>query len=151
MRILVSACLMGMSCRYDGKSNQLSKLQALMKQHICIPVCAEMFGGLPTPRPPAERQGNRVVTEDGQDVTDAFIRGTAEILRLADLYHCKAALLKENSPSCGSGKIYDGTFTGTLVEGDGITTQLLKQKGIKVYGESQIGELVDERPFYYSI
>ncbi len=151
MRILVSACLMGMSCRYDGKSNQLSKLQALMKQHICIPVCAEMFGGLPTPRPPAERQGNRVVTKDGQDVTDAFIRGTAEILRLADLYHCKAALLKENSPSCGSGKIYDGTFTGTLVEGDGITAQLLKQKGIKVYGESQIGELVDERPFYYSI
>ena len=91
MRILVSACLMGMSCRYDGKSNQLPQLQALMKKHICIPVCAEMFGGLPTPRTPAERQGNRVVTKDGKDVTDAFIRGTAEILRLADLYHCGPA------------------------------------------------------------
>ena len=74
-----------------------------------------------------------------------------QLPKLADLYHCKAALLKENSPSCGSGKIYDGTFTGTLVEGDGITAQLLKQKGIQVYGESEIRELVDERPFYYSI
>lgn len=151
MRILVSACLLGMSCRYDGKNNQLPQLERLMKEHTCIPVCAEMFGGLPTPRVPAERQGSKVITKDGQDVTDNFIRGAAEILRLADLYKVKAALLKERSPSCGSGQIYDGTFTGTLVEGDGLTAQLLKNRGITVYGESEIGELINDRPFFFSI
>ena len=151
MRILVSACLLGVGCRYDGQSNQLPQLEQLMKKHTCIPVCPEIFGGLPTPRVPAERQGNKVIAKDGQDVTENFVRGTAEVLRLADLYHCKAALLKERSPSCGSGQIYDGTFTKTLVEGDGLTAQMLKKKGITVYGESQIQELVDDRPFFFSI
>ncbi len=151
MRILVSACLLGVGCRYDGKSNQLPQLEQLMKQHTCIPVCAELFGGLPTPRVPAERQGGRIVTRDGRDVTQAFVRGTAEVLRLADLYHCKAALLKERSPSCGSGEIYDGTFTKTLTAGDGLTAEMLKRKGIAVYGESQIGELINDRPFFFSI
>ena len=151
MKILVSACLMGMSCRYDGQSNFIPQLKKLMKTHTCIPVCAEIFGGLPTPRTPAERRGSTVVTQDGQDVTDAFVRGAAEILRLADLYHCKVALLKERSPSCGSGQIYDGTFTGTLTEGDGVTAQLLKKKGLTVYGESQLSELIDDRPMFYSI
>ena len=151
MRILVSACLMGVGCRYDGKSNQLPQLEQLMKQHTCIPVCPEIFGGLPTPRVPAERQGSKIMTQDGQDVTQQFVRGTAEVLRLADLYHCKAALLKERSPSCGCGQIYDGTFTKTLTEGDGLTAEMLKRKGIAVYGESQIGELVNDRPFFFSI
>lgn len=151
MKLLVSACLMGMGCRYDGKNNQLPRLAELMKKHTCIPVCPEVFGGLPTPRPPAERLGNKVVNNQGQDVTDAFVRGTAEVLRLADLYHCKAALLKERSPSCGSGQIYDGTFSKTLTEGDGLAAQLLKKKGLTVYGESQIGELLDDRPFFFSI
>ena len=151
MRILVSACLMGVGCRYDGKSNQLPQLEQLMKQHTCIPVCPEIFGGLPTPRVPAERQGSKIMTQDGQDVTQQFVQGTAEVLRLADLYHCKAALLKERSPSCGSGQIYDGTFTKTLTEGDGLTAEMLKRKGIAVYGESQIGELVNDRPFFFSI
>lgn len=151
MKLLVSACLLGMSCRYDGQHNQLPRLAELMKKHTCIPVCPEVFGGLPTPRPPAERQGNKVVNNQGQDVTEAFVRGTAEVLRLADLYHCKAALLKERSPSCGSGQIYDGTFSKTLTEGDGLAAQLLKKKGLTVYGESQIGELLDDRPFFFSI
>ena len=151
MRILVSACLMGVGCRYDGKSNQLPQLEQLMKQHTCIPVCPEIFGGLPTPRVPAERQSSKIMTQDGQDVTQQFVRGTAEVLRLADLYHCKAALLKERSPSCGCGQIYDGTFTKTLTEGDGLTAEMLKRKGIAVYGESQIGELVNDRPFFFSI
>lgn len=151
MRILVSACLMGVGCRYDGKSNQLPQLEQLMKQHTCIPVCPEIFGGLPTPRVPAERQGSKIMTQDGQDVTPQFVRGTAEVLRLADLYHCKAALLKERSPSCGCGQIYDGTFTKTLTEGDGLAAEMLKRKGIAVYGESQIGELVNDRPFFFSI
>ena len=92
-----------------------------------------------------------MVDREGSDVTEAFVRGTAEVLRLADLYRCKGALLKERSPSCGCGQIYDGTFTGTLTEGDGMTAQLLKRKGIKVFGESQIGDLVDDRPFFFSI
>ena len=142
---------MGVGCRYDGKSNQLPQLEQLMKQHTCIPVCPEIFGGLPTPRVPAERQGSKIMTQDGQDVTQQFVRGTAEVLRLADLYHCKAALLKERSPSCGCGQIYDGTFTKTLTEGDGLTAEMLKRKGIAVYGESQIGELVNDRPFFFSI
>ena len=142
---------MGVGCRYDGKSNQLPQLEQLMKQHTCIPVCPEIFGGLPTPRVPAERQGSKIMTQDGQDVTQQFVRGTAEVLRLADLYHCKAALLKERSPSCGSGQIYDGTFTKTLTEGDGLTAEMLKRKDIADYGESQIGELVNDRPFFFSI
>ena len=142
MRILVSACLMGVGCRYDGKSNQLPQLEQLMKQHTCIPVCPEIFGGLPTPRVPAERQSSKIMTQDGQDVTQQFVRGTAEVLRLADLYHCKAALLKERSPSCGHGQVYDGTFSGTLTAGDGVTAALLAAHGIPVYGESRIEELL---------
>lgn len=151
MKLLVSACLMGIGCRYDGGNNQLIRLAELMKKHTCIPICPEQLGGLPTPRPPAERQGTRVVTKDGQDVTEAFVKGTAEVLRLKDLYRCKCALLKERSPSCGCGQIYDGTFSGTLVEGDGLTAQMLKGAGVKVYGESQLGELIDDRPFFFSI
>ena len=93
----------------------------------------------------------KIVTEDGRDVTEQFLRGTAEALRLCDLYHCKAALLKERSPSCGSGQIYDGTFTHTLTEGDGLMAQMLKKKGVEVYGESQLEELINDRPFFFSI
>ena len=92
-----------------------------------------------------------LLSEDGRDVTEQFLRGTAEALRLCDLYHCKAALLKERSPSCGSGQIYDGTFTHTLTEGDGLTAQMLKKKGVEVYGESQLEELINDRPFFFSI
>ena len=144
MKLLVSACLLGVGCRYDGGHNQLPQLKELLKTHTCIPICPEQMGGLPTPRPPAERQGSRVVTRDGEDVTEAFLRGTAEVLRLADLYRCKAALLKERSPSCGSGAVYDGTFSGTLTEGWGVTAALLRQQGLRVVGESGIAALLAE-------
>ena len=144
MKLLVSACLLGVGCRYDGGHNQLPQLKELLKTHTCIPICPEQMGGLPTPRPPAERQGSRVVTRDGEDATEAFLRGTAEVLRLADLYRCKAALLKERSPSCGSGVIYDGTFSGVKTAGDGVTARLLKKHGIKVAGESGISSLISE-------
>ena len=151
MKLLVSACLLGVSCRYDGKNNTLPQLKQLLKEHTCIPVCPEQLGGLPTPRPSAERKGERVITRDGEDVTEAFVRGTAEVLRLAELYRCRHALLKERSPSCGCGQIYDGTFTGTLTEGDGMTAQMLKRQKVKIYGESEISELVREIPFFFSI
>ena len=142
MKLLVSACLLGVGCRYDGKHNQLPQYKRLLKEHTCIPVCPEQLGGLPTPRCPAERLGGKIVTEDGRDVTEQFLRGTAEALRLCDLYHCKAALLKERSPSCGSGQIYDGSFTGTLTAGWGTAAALLRDNGIRVVGESGLTDLL---------
>ena len=144
MNILVSACLLGVSCRYDGRSKPDARVQKLMAQHNLIPVCAEIFGGLPTPRKPAERQGERVVTADGSDVTAAYQRGAEEVLRLAKLYGAKCAILKERSPSCGSGIIHNGHFDGGLTEGWGITAALLQRNGIQVYGESEIDHLPSE-------
>ena len=137
MKILVSACLLGVRCRYDGKSKPHPAVERLLEQHTLIPVCGEILGGLPTPRVSAERQGARVVTADGRDVTAAYRRGAEEVLRLAERYGCTAAILKERSPSCGSGRIYDGTFTGTLTDGWGVTAELLRDHGICVIGESE--------------
>ena len=142
MKILVSACLMGVGCRYDGKSNELPQLEELLEGHTCIPACAEVFGGLPTPRHPAENVGDRVVNKEGQDVTTQFARGAKEVARLAQVTGCTAALLKERSPSCGCGQVYDGTFTKTLVAGDGLTAKALKELGLTVYGESEIEQLL---------
>ena len=138
MNLLISACLMGVRCRYDGGRKPLDCLSELMDRHVLIPVCPEVVGGLPTPRVPAERQGERVMTQDGRDVTEAYRLGAEEALRLAKLFHCKLALLKEKSPSCGSGKIYDGSFSRTLIDGDGIAAELLKANGIRVISESEI-------------
>ena len=142
MRILVSACLMGVNCRFDGKSNLMPRLEELMAKHDCIPVCAELYGGLPTPRTPAEICGDKLITRDGRDVTANFVKGAAEVARMAKLYDCKVAILKENSPSCGSGKVYDGTFSKTLIDGDGLTAKALKELGLTVYGESEIKKLL---------
>lgn len=142
MRILISACLLGVCCRYDGASRTHPAAEALAERHTLVPVCPEQLGGLPTPRPPAERRGDRVVTQVG-DVTDQYRRGAEETLRLCRLLGCGAAVLKERSPSCGRGVIYDGTFTGTLAAGDGVTAELLCAHGIPVYGESQIRELLE--------
>ena len=137
MHILVSACLLGTPCRYNGKGVLDPAVQALMREHQLVPVCPEILGGLPTPRTPAERIGDRVITRDGTDVTAAYERGAEEALRLARLFGCQAAVLKERSPSCGAGQIYDGTFAGRLIPGNGVCAQRLLDAGIKVYGESQ--------------
>lgn len=134
--ILVSACLLGTPCRYDGTGKAANAVLALAKSHSLIPVCPEQLGGLATPRPPSERVGERVRTIDGEDVTAAFHRGAEETLRLALLFNCRLAVLKANSPSCGCGRIYDGTFCGRLIPGDGITAALLKQNGILVKTEA---------------
>ena len=143
MRILVSACLMGMRVRYDGKSKPCEAVIGLTEKHELIPVCAEVFGGLPTPRVPAERVGERVITRDGRDVTAEYVRGAEEIARLAGIYHCTHAILKEKSPSCGKGRIYDGTHTGTLTEGNGVLAGLLMEMGVKVVGETEIDRLFE--------
>lgn len=143
MRVLVSACLLGARCRYDGASKPLPGLERLLDAIDPVPVCPEQLGGLPTPRTPAERCGDRVVTRDGTDVTAQYERGAQEALHLAQLTGCTLALLKEKSPSCGCGRIYDGTHTGTLTGGNGVTTELLQQNGVRVFGESQLEELLN--------
>ena len=109
---------------------------------MLIPVCPEQLGGLPTPRAPSERQGDRVVSRQGRDVTAEYRRGAEEALRLLDFFHAEGAVLKERSPSCGKGVIYDGSFSGALTEGDGVLAQLLRERGVPVYGESDIPDLL---------
>lgn len=140
MRLLVSACLLGCPCRYDGAAKPCLAVAALAERHELVPVCPEQLGGLPTPRPPAERRGDRVMTQSG-DVTEQYRRGAAEAVRLARLLRCDGAVLKEKSPSCGRGAIYDGTFTRTLTAGDGVTAEALLAEGIPVYGESEAEKL----------
>ena len=142
MKILISACLLGVRCRYDGASKVYPNIAELEKRHTLVPVCPEQLGGLATPRTPAERQGKLVVTSEGTDVTGAYRRGAEEPLRLCRTFDCKAAILKERSPSCGHGQIYDGSFSGVLVAGNGVTAELLEENGIPVYGESRIQELL---------
>lgn len=135
---LCSACLLGVCCRYDGKSKPNKKVLALAKKETLIPICPEQLGGLPTPRAAAEQKGGRVVTKEGTDVTDQFLQGAQQVLELAKAYGCKEAILKQRSPSCGCGQIFDGTFSGTVTKGDGITTQLLKANGISVKTEEDV-------------
>ena len=136
MKLLVSACLLGINCKYNGNNNKNNKILELLKDHDLIPVCPEVLGGLPTPRVPSEIQNDKVITKDGRDVTNEYEKGAKETLKIAKLYDCKIAILKEKSPSCGCGKIYDGTFSKTLVDGDGMTARLLKENNIKITGES---------------
>ena len=117
-------------------------LDALPRLRL-VPVCPEILGGLPTPRTPSERQGERVVSKTGADVTAAYRKGAEEALRLARLFGCRKALLKERSPSCGRGQIYDGSFSGRLIPGDGVTARLLEQEGIAVFGEGQLQQLLE--------
>ncbi|MGN0984295.1 MAG: DUF523 domain-containing protein [Gemmiger sp.] len=144
MTILVSACLLGVPCKYSGGDNAcLALLEAARRgRHTLIPVCPEVYGGLPTPRPPAERRGSAVVTESGDDVTAQYQRGAQIALHLARLTGCKAAILKKNSPSCGHGAIYDGTFRHVQVQGSGVTAALLAQNGLAVYNEDNCATLL---------
>lgn len=140
--ILISACLLGAACRYDGQRKTYAAAEQLMDRYHLIPICPEQLGGLPTPRPAAERLGDRVITNLGGDVTCQYRRGAEESLRLAAYFGVKAAVLKARSPSCGSRQIYDGTFTGTLTDGLGVTAELLTQHGIQVYDETEINALL---------
>ena len=142
MNILVSACLLGTACRYDGKSKPNDKILELLKKHTLIPVCPEQLGGLATPRFPSEIKGDRVISKVGTDVTKEYEKGAAEALKIAKLYNCKLAILKEKSPSCGYNKVYDGTFSKTLIDRQGITAKLLSENGIKVIGETLIDTLL---------
>ena len=140
--ILVSACLLGASCRYDGKAKPVKEVIALKEKYNLIPVCAEIMGGLPTPRIPCEIKNGRAVNRNGEDKTDESVRAAEEVLRLARLFGCDTAVLTARSPSCGNGEIYDGSFSGRLISGDGICAELLKANGIKIFNETQISEIL---------
>ena len=142
MRVLISACLLGVSCRYDGASKPHSLAAALARCHELVPVCPEQLGGLASPREPSARRGGRYYSRSGEDVTAQYLRGAAETWKLAKLFDCPAALMKERSPSCGFGKIYDGSFSGVLIPGNGAAAELLARRGVLVYAESRIQELL---------
>ena len=142
--LLISACLLGMPCRYDGRSKQLDEaaLRALRQRYKLVPVCPESAGGLPIPREPSEKRGAGFYSRSGRDVTAEYEKGAQTTLELALRYGCRLALMKERSPSCGHGKIYDGNFTGTLIPGNGAAVDKLLAEGITVYGESEVERLL---------
>lgn len=143
--ILVSACLVGCHCRYDGDTNLINELKAMVERGEAIPVCPEQMGGLATPRPPAQIVGGdghdvlentaKVITDSGADVTDQFVKGAQEALQMAKMVNATTAILKERSPSCGSSMVYDGSFSGKKKPGLGVTATLLRQHGLDVYSE----------------
>ena len=135
MNLLVSACLLGVNCRYCGDGKVSADVLDLRQSCALIPVCPEQLGGLPTPRPPVEISGGRAMDCGGNDRTEAFRRGAEEVLKIAKLFGCRCAVLKDKSPSCGFGRIYDGTFTGTLTDGNGFTAELLSRAGIRILNE----------------
>ncbi|MEG0152878.1 MAG: DUF523 domain-containing protein [Niameybacter sp.] len=145
---IVSACLAGVKCRYDGRDNTCEKVVKLVEEGKAISVCPEVFGELPIPRKPCEIVKDadgleKVLSETGEEYTSEFIIGAEKTLEIARVLNAQVAILKAKSPSCGCGKIYDGNFNGTLVDGDGLTTRLLKKNNIKVYTEKEIDTVID--------
>lgn len=136
--IVVSACLAGLRCRYDGAEKPNETVIQLVAEGKAIPLCPEQLGGLPTPRLPAEIKGDYVVRKDGVDVTTEFHRGAEEAYRIVQLVGAQKVILKAKSPSCGCGKIYDGSFRGRIVAGDGVFAAICKRNGIEILAEEDI-------------
>lgn len=128
--VLVSACLLGLYCRYDGRSESDARVVALAQRHIVVPVCPEQLGGLPTPRDPVELRQGRALTDKGVDLTEAFRRGAAQVETIARLTGARVAVLQPRSPSCGIGVVYDGSFSGTQIGGHGILAEALEKMGL---------------------
>jgi len=128
---IVSACLVGIECRYDCRSKPRGDIIKMVKKGEAIPLCPEQLGGLPTPRPPSEELNGQFFTDKGVDVTDQYYRGAIEVVKIAKLINCDEVLLKSKSPMCGIGETYDGTFSKTMVKKDGLLARLLKKVKIK--------------------
>lgn len=142
--LLISACFLGRHCKYDGGTNTLPD-ELLARLRACyrlIAVCPETAGHLPVPREPSERRDGGVYGRDGADVTAQYERGATTALALCERFGCKKALLKDRSPSCGVGTVYDGTFSRTIVPGDGWTAEQLRERGVALYGESSVERLL---------
>lgn len=138
---VISSCLLGHNCKYNGGNNRCRDVIDFCEKKKYVAVCPERAGRLPCPRPPAERQGSRIVDKEGNDVTEAFEKGAALSLGTCRMaaessgLALEGAILKANSPSCGCGRIYDGTFTGTLTEGNGVFVEMFLREGIPVISE----------------
>lgn len=143
MKILVSACLLGENCKYNGGNNKCEEVIKLGQKHTLIPICPETFANLPTPRVASEIKDGKVYSKDGKDLTEEFYDGAEKTLYVAEESACQIAVLKERSPSCGFGKIYDGTFSGTLTYGNGVAAQMLYEHGIIILGESKLDKIED--------
>lgn len=137
-KILVSACLLGENCRYKGDNCKNDKVVALKNEYDIIPICPEQMGGLSTPRDPAEIVGDKIISSAGKDVSNEYNKGAELALKLAKENNVKFCVLKASSPSCGKGIIYDGTFSGKKVNGNGVTVKLLEKNGFKVFTEDEI-------------
>lgn len=141
-KILISACLIGDKTRYDGHSNYSPRTKELLEKYELVPFCPEVEGGLKTPRIPSERKKDRVINEQGKDVTKHFIQGAELALNICKYLDIKIAILKDGSPSCGTHEIYDGSFSHKKIKGKGVTAEYLEKNGIKVYSEEEIDELL---------
>ena len=133
--IVVSACLAGVECRYNGSSSTIPQITEMVIEGKAIPICPEILAGLPTPRPPVEQYEGKFISLHGDDQTEQFVAGAKMGLEIAIKGCCQKAILKSKSPTCGAGQIYDGTFSGKLISGDGIFAKLLKEQGIEVSNE----------------
>ena len=142
-KILISACLVGDNVKYNGGNNESPLIEKLLEKYELIPFCPEVEGGLPIPRTPSERKEGRVVNKAGEDATSAFERGAELAFNICLFLKIKKVILKERSPSCGVHNVYDGSFSHKLIPGMGVTTALLKRKGITVYSEDEIPKLLD--------
>lgn len=141
-RILISACLVGDRVKYNGGDNLSPKIAALLEKYELVPFCPEVEGGLSIPRSPCERKDDRVINQDGEDVTEAFYKGAELAYNICLFLKIKTAILKERSPSCGTETIYDGTFSHKEISGMGVTAEYLKEKGIAVLNEDEIDSLL---------
>ena len=145
-KILVSACLLGTPCRFDGASKKYEDIEDLRRKYDIIPFCPEVEGGLKTPRTPCEIRGGKVINKKGEDYTKAYMLGAEKALKLCKFLGIEVAILKENSPSCGTSKIHNGLFDGKLINGMGVTAKLLSANGVKCYNESTVIDfLVEEK------
>ena len=141
-KILISACLVGDKCKYDGHSNYTPLIKDLLEKYELVPFCPEVEGGLPTPRKANEIKKDKVFNIAGKEVTKYFNEGAEKALNICKYLNIKIAILKERSPSCGVHEIYDGSFTNKKIKGEGVTTKLLRQNGITVYSEDEIEEFL---------
>ena len=138
MRYVVSGCLAGLSCRYDGGSKPCEAVRRLVEDGLAVTACPESLSGLPVPRPPCEQRDGRVIMRTGGDVTEAFERGAERAMRIVREHGCTAAILKARSPSCGFGEIYDGSFTGATCAGEGVWARRLRAAGLILYSEDAL-------------
>lgn len=143
MKIGISSCLLGIQCKYNGGSNYNEDIIRLKEKYEIIPICPEVLGGLSIPRVPAEIVNDKVINQEGIDVTNNYNQGALKALQILKENNVNVVILKSKSPSCGKGEVYDGTFSHTLIKGNGVTTQLFLDNNITVYNEHNYKDLLD--------